>query len=212
MSVESQIFLIPLTLTLPEASRRGRKLKCLGETPRRAKRITMAKSKQQKKEMLENMKSKIKDSKSLIISVFNKLPVNQDQTLRSELRKENIKHAVVKKTLLKKSFSENKIKGLPENELQGNISLTAAGDEVMGAKILAKFAKDKEDFKIVGGLLDSIWVDTNKILELAKLPSQPEMLAKTVGTIKAPLNSFVNVLFGNVRGLINVLNAVKNQK
>jgi len=169
----------------------------------------MAKTKLQKQKILENINNKIKDSKSLVISVFDKLPVNEDQELRKELRKNNVKHEVIKKTLLKKSFTENKIDGLPENELIGNISLSTSEDEVMGAKILAKFGKDKEDFKIIGGLLNSVWVDASKILELAKLPTKPELIAKTVGTIKAPLTGFVNVLSGNLRGLVNVLNNIK---
>lgn len=169
----------------------------------------MAKTKLQKQDILNNINQKIKNSKSLVISVFDKLPVNQDQELRKELRKNNVKHEVIKKTLLKKSFTENKIDGLPENELIGNISLSASEDEVMGAKVLANFAKDKDDFKIIGGLLNSVWVDANKILELAKLPTKPELIAKTVNTIKAPLSGFVNVLSGNVRGLVNVLNNIK---
>lgn len=170
----------------------------------------MAKTKSQKQDILNNINQKIKDSKSLVISVFDKLPVNEDQELRRELRKNNVKHEVIKKTLLKKSFEENKIDGLPEHELLGNISLTASEDEVMGAKVLAKFSKDKEDFKIIGGLLNSIWVDANKILELAKLPTKPELIAKTIATINAPISGFVNVLSGDLRGLINILNNIIN--
>ena len=172
----------------------------------------MAKTKQQKEQVFKGLKNKIADSNSLVISTFSNLTVNEDQNLRGQLRKENVSYEVAKKTLLKKAFSDNKVHGLPESELLGNISVATSQDEVAGAKILSKFAKGRENFKIIGGILNQVWVDANKIAELAKLPSKLELIAKTVGAIKAPLTSFVNVLSGNIRGLVNILNAIKNNK
>ena len=172
----------------------------------------MAKTKQQKEQVFKGLKNKIADSNSLVISTFSNLTVNEDQNLRGQLRKENVSYEVAKKTLLKKAFSDNKVQGLIESELLGNISVATSQDEVAGAKILSKFAKGRENFKIIGGILNQVWVDANKIAELAKLPSKLELIAKTVGTIKAPLTGFVNVLSGNTRGLVNVLNAIKNSK
>lgn len=172
----------------------------------------MPKTKQQKQQVLKNINDKIDAANSVIISVFDKLPVNKDQALRSDLRKENVSHEVVKKTLLKKTFAEKKIEGLQEENLLRNITLSTSEDEVAGAKILAKFAKDNEGFEIIGGLLNKVWVDANKIKELAKLPSKLELIAKTVGTIKAPITGFVNVMSGNLRNLVNVLNNIKENK
>ena len=169
----------------------------------------MAKTKQQKQEMLDNINQKIKDSNSLIISVFDNLTVDKDQQLRSELRKNKVEYQVVKKTLLKKSFQENKITELPTDLLINNISLAASSDEVAGAKILFQFTKDKDDFKIIGGILNKVWVDAEKIIELAKLPTKQELLTKIVYTIQAPVSGFVNVLVGNIKSLANVLNAIK---
>ncbi len=171
----------------------------------------MPKSKQQKEKVLNELNQRIKDSNSLIISVFDKLPVSEDRKLRTELRKNGVVYEVIKKTLLKKALAENKITNLSDETLLKNISVATTNDEVVGAKILFKFIKGKEDFKILGGLLNKVWIDGARIAELAKLPSKEELIAKTVGTIKAPLNGLVNVLNGNLRGLINTLNAIKNK-
>ncbi len=171
----------------------------------------MAKTRQQKEQMLDRINQKIKASKTLVISAFDRVSVSEDQELRGELKKNDVEHEVVKKTLLKKAFKDNKITDLPEEGLQGNISLTSSEDEVAGAKILAKFSKDNEGFRILGGFFEKSCVDADKILELAKLPSHLELIAKTVGTIKAPLNGLVNVLSGNVHNLINVLNNIKDK-
>ena len=172
----------------------------------------MAKTKQQKEQVLKGLKDKIADSNSLVISTFSNLTVNDDQELRADLRKDDVQYEVAKKTLLKKAFNDNKVEGLNEDELLGNISVATSEDEVAGAKVLSKFAKDRDGFKIVGGILNKIWVDGSKIAELAKLPSKPELIVKTVSTIKAPITGFVNVLSGNLRGLVNTLNAIKDNK
>ena len=120
---------------------------------------------------------------------------------------------MVKKTLLRKAFEKL---GLPADKIdswQGNISLAVSEkDEVAPAKLIAKFIKDNENMAILGGLLGQEWMEVDRVQSLAKLPSKEELIAKTVGTIKAPLNGLVNVLAGNLRGLVNVLNAIKDQK
>ena len=47
---------------------------------------------------------------------------------------------------------------------------------------------------------------------LAKLPSKEELLGQLVGTLNAPISGFVNVLAGNLRGLVTVLQAVADKK
>jgi len=171
----------------------------------------MPKSKLQKKKVLDNVGLKLNDSKSFIISVFEKLTVKDDFALRKELKAQGANHEIVKKTLLKKVLAEKQITSLEDIDLIGNLAVTTSNDEVLGAKILAKFIKGKENFKIIGGILDNQWLNAER-MALAKLPSKEELIAKTVWTIKAPLSGLVNVLAGNLRGLVNTLNAIKNNK
>jgi len=63
-----------------------------------------------------------------------------------------------------------------------------------------------------GGILENQWIAADKVKALAKLPGRDELIAKTVSAIKAPITGFVNVLAGNLRGLINVLKAVQNRQ
>lgn len=171
----------------------------------------MPKTRKQKEQTLNALKQKIQDSNSVVVSVFDKLTVNDDQKLRHDLRAENLNYEVIKKTLLKKALAEHKIKGMPE-EIFGNISVASSQDEVLAAKILSKFSEGKEYFKIIGGILNKIWVGPDKILELAKLPSKNELFAKIIWVIKSPLSGFANVLTGNATALVNVLNNVKDKK
>jgi len=85
-------------------------------------------------------------------------------------------------------------------------------DEVAAPKIIAKMAKINENLKIKGGLLGTEILNEEQMMNLAKLPSKEELLAKLVGSLNAPINGFVNVLAGNIRGLVNVLNAISQAK
>ena len=55
-------------------------------------------------------------------------------------------------------------------------------------------------------------VGMETVKAFAALPSRDELLARMVGSINAPVSGFVNVLAGNLRGLVQVLNSIKEQK
>jgi len=60
--------------------------------------------------------------------------------------------------------------------------------------------------------LGKAFVDKEKIKALAALPSKLELLGKVVATVKAPISGLVNVLAGNLRGLVIVLSGIKDKK
>lgn len=170
----------------------------------------MTKTKQQKQEMLEYLKEKLADSKSVVFANFTGLSVNDMEDLRSKCRQAGVQYLVAKKTLLKKALAEA---GFEAPELGGEISVAfSRQDEVAAAKILNEFSKGHEEVKFIAGILENKIIGAEEVKGLAQLPSKDELLAKMVGSIKAPISGFVNVLSGNLRGLVNVLNAIKDGK
>jgi len=86
-------------------------------------------------------------------------------------------------------------------------------DEVAPAKIVAEFQKEHEDkVGFIAGILENKLLNAEEVSALSKLPSKRELYAKIVGSINAPVSGFVNVLAGNIRGLVNVLKAVEEKK
>ncbi len=79
-------------------------------------------------------------------------------------------------------------------------------------KLVKGFSKKHEDIEFQGGILEGQIIDIEELKKLADLPSREELLAKVVGSLNAPISGFVNVLAGNLRGLVNVLNAIKDNK
>lgn len=173
----------------------------------------MAKSRKQKEATLGDLTAQLGKAKSVVFADVKGLNVKDATEFRNKARQENIGVLVAKKTLLRLAFKEAGYAGVDPGALQGSIVMvTGFDDEVAPAKLAAEFAKDHEALKIVAGVLERRLVDAASITALSKLPSKQELIAKLVGSINAPLSGFVNVLAGNLRGLVNVLNAVKDQK
>jgi large subunit ribosomal protein L10 len=164
-------------------------------------------TKEQKKIIVEELAKKLKNSKAVVFSDYKGLTVKDMSALRKELRDQEIEFKVVKKTLINLALKDAGI-SLDVSELEGQIAMAiSSGDEVAAAKIIEKTAKANENIKIVAGILGEKALNSDEVKALAKLPSKEEMLAKLVGTINAPVSGFVNVLAGNLRGLVQVLKA-----
>lgn len=172
----------------------------------------MPKTKQQKEAEVKKLKEGLKDAKTVVFVSYDGLKVKESQKLRENLKKEGIIFFALKKSLLNKALEGS---GLPVkmDELSGGLAAAFGySDETAPARILADFMKGKENLKIRGGLLENKYLSAAEILSLAKLPGKLEMLAKTLATMKAPISGMVNVLAGNLRGLMNALNAIKQGK
>ncbi|HAT73826.1 MAG: 50S ribosomal protein L10 [Candidatus Moranbacteria bacterium GW2011_GWF2_36_839] len=166
----------------------------------------------QKEELVKSLAQKLKDSKAVVFSDFKGLAVKDMTVLRNELREKGIDFKVLKKTLISIALKDAGIE-MDLKKMEGQIAIAVSqGDEVEAAKIIAKMAKVNENLKIAGGILGKKILSTEEVMALSKLPSKDELLAKLVGTLNAPVSGFVNVLAGNLRGLVQVLKAVSENK
>ena len=69
-----------------------------------------------------------------------------------------------------------------------------------------------EALSVKAGIVDGQVIDAAAVDALASLPSREELLAKLVGSMQAPISGFVNVLQGNIRNMVYVLDAVRAKK
>lgn len=169
-------------------------------------------TKDQKKKIVSDLAEKLKNSKAAVFSDYKGLPVKEMMALRKELRKQGIDFAVAKKTLMNLAFKKAKI-DVDVRKMEGQLAIAISPeDEVEAAKIIAKNAKGNENLKILGGILETRFLGKEEVMELSKLPGKEELLAKLVGSLNAPVSGFVNVLAGNLRGLLNVLKAIGDNK
>jgi len=166
-------------------------------------------TKEQKKKIIEDLKEKIDKQKSMVFVAIANLKTKDIIDLRKRLKEKDCLLFVAKKTLLKIA-SQKKNLLIDIKKLEGEIALIFGfKDEISAAKISYQFSLENKNLKILGGIFEDEFIDVEKVIALAKIPSKQELLARLVGTISSPISGFVNVLQGNIKGLIFVLNTIK---
>lgn len=165
-----------------------------------------------KKEVVSELSEKIKNAKSIVFADYRGLTVEQDTELRTALRKAGVEYGVVKNTLTRLAANENGLNDL-DPYFNGPTAMAVSDKDVIApAKILAEYTKKFDKLQIKVGVVEGKIFDEKSIMALATLPSKEEMLAKALGSMKAPITGLVNVLNGNIRGLVIALNAVAEKK
>ncbi|RLC35296.1 MAG: 50S ribosomal protein L10 [Candidatus Nealsonbacteria bacterium] len=163
----------------------------------------------QKQKILDNLKEKIGKQKAIAFANVSGLKVQDLTKLRREMEKKNCELKVAKKTLIGLALKENKIE-VDLKKMQGEIALGFGyKDEIAPFKTLYDFAKNHEQLGILGGVIGEEYLEKEKAVELAKIPAREELLAKMVGSLSAPMSGFVNVLQGNIKGLLRILATAK---
>jgi len=169
-------------------------------------------NRKQKKELVENIAQKIGESLSIVICDYKGLKVSEIRELRRQLKSQGANFKVIKKNLLQLALKRAE-KELQVKNLEGQIALIYGGqDEIFLPKTAYQFSLKHEQLKILKGLFGGDDLAAEELVELAKLPGREELLARLVGSIGAPINGFVRVLKGNLRGLVCVLNSIKEAK
>lgn len=171
----------------------------------------MTLTKEKKSELLESLKTLFADSSASIASDYSGLTAPEITELRKAMQEKGIKLTVTKNTLVKKALSELNLE--IDNEILDKPVIFAFGeDEVETAKSLTEFVKAHEKLEILGGIVQGEAADRSKVTILALLPGRAELEAKLVGILAAPISGVVNVLHGNIRGLVSVLGQIKDNK
>ena len=173
----------------------------------------MSITRQDKEKIVQNLSDKFSRAKSIVFLGFKGLTVKEDGELRSKLRSEDIDYKVARKTLIKRGLKEVNIEGVEDLELEGPVGTAVSyNDEVAPARLAREYAKTNKKLKLLGGYVSNKYLDAAEIKALSLLPGKDQLRAQLVGTINAPVSGFVNVLAGNIRGLVNVLKAIEDDK
>jgi len=175
-------------------------------------------SRSQKKEIIEDLESRLSRQKAVIFTNIQGLKVKDLTKLRKLLKEKGIDYKMVKKTLLKTAFKKTFPAAAPDNigsfdprNIEGEIAVAFGyKDEILPAKILYKFSIENENLKIAGGIIAQRFFAKEELISLAKLPSREELLAKLAGTIASSFVGFINVLQGNAKKLVYILSNIKS--
>lgn len=172
----------------------------------------MATTRKQKEALLASLTEDLKSARGVVFTEYRGMTVKQLDGVRNILRKENVKYQVVKVTLLKKALAAL---GINSDRLKynGPVALAVSQEEETApARILKGLTKDNPLLILDGGIFNNELVDSQIVIKLASLPTKPQLLSQLLSVLQGPARGLVTVLSGNTRNLLNVLNAIKDNK
>ncbi len=170
-------------------------------------------NKEQKQNILKDLVEKFHRAKTAILVDFNKLSVGKSMELRRGLKTVDAEYKVAKKTLIDRALKAEHFENADLDQFKSQVGVIFGyADPAAAASSAFKFSKANEALKIIGGFLGLNWQGKERIVALAKLPPREVLLGQLAGAIAAPISGFMNVLQGNTRNLINVLNNIKNKR
>lgn len=174
----------------------------------------MAISRDKKQTVVADLSELLGQAKMTALAQYEGLTVADIQELRRAARTAGVTIKVVKNRLVRVAMQQtSNLKDADTGLMKGQLLYAiSTEDEVAPAQVLAKFAKTHIPLKMVGGISgEGIALDEADIKALAALPTKDQLRGQLVGTIAAPLTGFMNVMQGNLRGFMNVLNAKAEQ-
>jgi large subunit ribosomal protein L10 len=170
----------------------------------------MAKTREQKEKIVEILSDKLSKAKVAIFTDYRGLKMEEMEELRNLSFEKGMDYKVAKINLLSLAAKNAKVEIDTSAFKNKPLAIEFGyGDEIEVAKIVYIFSKAHEKLEILGGLLDGKSIDIETIKTYALLPGREELYAKLVGSIASPISGMVNVLVGNLRGLVQVLNGYK---
>lgn len=161
----------------------------------------MNKNRQLKELKVAEIKEKLEKAQSVVLASYQGLTVEEDTILRKSLREAGVEYKVYKNSLVILAAKELGIEGI-EEYLEGPVSIALGYEDATApARVLFDFAKSHKKLELKAGIVDSVIYNKEQVEKLATIPSKEVLIAKLLGSFKAPLS---NIAY--------VLNAIKEKK
>lgn len=169
-------------------------------------------SKEQKKQFVQTLRSKIKANKLAIFCAFEKIPTERQRKLKNEFREIKGEISVTKRRLLQRAFKEEGIR-LPE--IIGPVMIGFSPDEILPAKIIKNFPQKKERLDFIGGIVkenkEYLVLSKEDLEETAILPTKEEVFYRLIGALRTPISKIYFLLGGNFKKLSYILTNIPKQ-
>jgi large subunit ribosomal protein L10 len=166
----------------------------------------------QKGEIIEKLRAKADRAGIAVVTDFRGMTVEELTELRVKLRAAGIDYQVVKNTLARLAVKGGVHDALKDHLKENNAVAFGYDDPVVAAKVLVEYAKTSKKFAVKLASLSGKLIDADGVAELSKLPSKPELLARTLGTMNAVPTNFVSLFANVIRGMLYALSAIKDKK
>jgi len=166
----------------------------------------------EKKKIVDDLHKRFLRSKLIVLTDYKGLDVEKINDLRRKLLKAGGEFKVVKNSLLGRAANETSAE-LIKNGFKGPSAVALSyEDPVPLVKVLAEFEKEHKELEIQAGIFDGKVIGLSEIKKLSSLPSRDVLLGQLLSVINGVPTSLVTALSDIPRRLVNLLQAVRDQK
>lgn len=171
----------------------------------------MALNRQEKAAIIEEITGQLAGAQAVVVAEYRGLSVESVTQLRKEARAAGVYLRVLKNTLAKRAIAGTAFEGLSA-KMAGPLIYGISPDPVAAAKVLVNFAKTNDKLVLTGGALPGQVMGVDGVKALATMPSRDELLSKLLGTMQAPIATFVRTLNEVPTKFVRGVAAVRDQK
>ena len=171
----------------------------------------MALNREEKAAVIEEVSAQVAQAGSIVLAEYRGLTVEKITQLRKQARESGVYLRVLKNTLVRRAVQGTPYEKLAD-QMAGPLMYGISTDPGAPAKLMAAFAKANDQLVLKGGAMPNVVMDVAGVQALATMPSREELLAKLLGTMQAPVATFVRTLNEVPTKFVRGLAAVRDKQ
>jgi len=165
----------------------------------------------EKAAVVEDIGAVVADAQAIVVAEYRGLEVEAITALRKQARNAGVYLRVLKNTLARRAVAGTPFEVLAD-QMVGPLIYGVSTDPVAAARVLNDFAKGNQKLVLKAGAMRNSLLDTQAVKALATMPSREELLATLLGTMQAPIATFVRTLNEVPSRFVRTLAAVEKSR